>query len=72
MDELIKKAFGEFDIQKRAEIFKNLFAYHADKVVCFVPLYCDVTITGLRSDRWAWTPAKWWQYPEYHKIKPVE
>lgn len=72
MDRYIAQAFAEFDPKKRGEIYHKLFTYQAEKVVFFAPLWCGVTITGIRSDRWTYEPSNWTRYPEYHVVKPVE
>ena len=72
MDKYITEAFAEFDPQKRAAVYHKLFTYQAEKVVYFVPTWCGVTITGIRSDRWNLEPSQWTRYPEYHIVKPVK
>ena len=69
LDGYIKEAFAEFDPQKRAVIYRKIFAYFAEEAVFFVPLYCSVNITGLRGDRWTWEPTTYARWPEYHLIK---
>jgi len=69
IDKLIDQAFSEFDNTKRAEIYRKIFAYHAENDVFFVPLYCATSVTGLRSDRWSWKMSKYASIPEYHLIR---
>ena len=69
IDKYINQAFAEFDAQKRADIYQKLYAYFAENVVYFVPLYCSVDITGLRSDRWTWDLTRYGRYPQYHLFK---